>query len=937
MSAPLSTYRVQFSAEFTFDDAQQLVPYLSRLGVTHLYSSPVLRARSGSTHGYDVVDPRSVNPELGGHSAFLSLISTLRSYGIGLIVDIVPNHMAACSENPYWMDVLTYGPGSPYSRWFDIDWRLPDPEFWGRVVIPILGSPIGPVVEEGELRLSWCDGRFCLNYYEHRFPIDPSTVHLILEPVLDAPELGELRSEIEEIFSFLHSLPQIASRVRRHVVLPRQQVEDRLARLAQIVESSPRRRAWVEDAASRYCEGEGASYRMKALLDRQPYRLAYWRQGARILNYRRFFDINDLIAVRQEDPEVFSETHQLVAQWLADGLIDGVRVDHIDGLRNPLEYLRSLRQLGGERMLLFIEKILASGEPLPEPWPVDGTTGYEFLNRAEQLFVCPEGLRKIEHGYRQLVRHSESLAELEIWGKRRALRLDLSALVGRLGAILMRIARQLPEYSDLDQVRLNTAVREFAVALPVYRTYLDGESREAWDEQVIRKAASQAGASRRVDARALQLLLMVLLNSELEGVHSGEAANFVARFQQLTGPAAAKGIEDTALYLYVPLVSLNEVGGTVEMVATDSASLFHQENQDRQERLPRALLAATTHDTKRSSDVRSRLDVLSQIPDRWLEMVRSWHRRNRRLLTKVGGRLAPDPVAEYLFYQILVALWPADAATEIEQSGTLVERVEEYMIKAVRESKRRTSWVHPNGAYEDALIRFVRAALDREKSAAFLKGVTGLVSEMAPGGFWNALSKIVLQFTSPGGPDIYQGDELWNFVLVDPDNRRPVDYELRRRLLDEVIERSEQSEAEFVDELIRTPEDPRIKVFTVWKLLHLRRRYAAVFDSGSYTGLSIEGRLAGAVLAFTRSDDEETVLVIASRFAAGPCDSPPPASLKSKWGDTRIPLRAPSGVARWRSWMTGREVRADRGESGLHLSVADALGRLPADVLVAVR
>jgi (1->4)-alpha-D-glucan 1-alpha-D-glucosylmutase len=430
---------------------------------------------------------------------------------------------------------------------------------------------------------------------------------------------------------------------------------------------------------------------------------------------------------------------------------------------------------------------------------------------------------------------------------------------------------------------------------------------------------------------------MVFLNADSEGIHAGEAANFVARFQQLSGPAAAKGIEDTALYLYVPLVSLNEVGGTVEMVSPDSASRFHEENQARGERFPNALLAATTHDTKRSSDVRSRLDVLSQIPDRWLEVVRNWHRRNRPLLTKVGRRLAPDPVAEYLFYQILVALWPADGGPEFAPSEQLVERIESYMIKAVRESKRRTSWVHPDTAYEEALIRFLRTALDRGKSPAFLAGVRDLVSIVAPGGFWNGLSKIVLQFTSPGGPDIYQGDELWNFVLVDPDNRRPVDYERRRRLLDEVIERSENPGTGFVEQLFGNPGDPRSKLFLVWKLLQLRRRFASAFDSGSYQRLSSEGELGEAVLAFSRSADQGTVLVIASRFQAGSFVSPLPGPMRVNWGDTRIPLREPVGPGSLRSWMTGRKVPLDQDESGPYLTVANGLGAFPADVLVTVR
>lgn len=1021
---PMSTYRLQFNQEFRFEDAQRLVPYFSRLGVSHVYASPVLRARKESTHGYDVVDPKTINPHLGDKNDLITLITDLRHFGLGMILDIVPNHMAASIENPYWRDVLTYGRSSPFANWFDINWRLPDPDMWGRVLAPVLGEPRKKILEQDQLSVVWADGRFIVQYFEHCFPVDPSTVPFIcsvgiedLKQVVQEDHYGLKR--IQEVLAELKKLPNLTARQRRHADYNRDDVERLLAELAQAIVHSPRIEQWAQETAAKFSQGPEGRRRLRILLDRQPYRLVYWRDAARAINYRRFFDINELISIRQEDPQVFDETHEAVLRWVHDGLLDGLRIDHIDGLRDPLGYLVRLKEAvaEGERsrrsLPIFVEKILAHHERLPQDWPVAGTTGYEFLNQVEASFVSPSGYEAIEHRYRRLFSIRGQFADVAEWGKRRVLRNDLSAPANPLADALVRLTelrRDLSPAADAGEevaaiTRSSTvhdladasavvhndeqqdveafaesappfvrpqltkrdfvdAIVEFVTALPVYRTYVDSRRDQVTDAErsMIVTALDRARRAGRAAPDAIDFLGRVLLLDDFAALPDhlrNEELSFIQRFQQLTGPAAAKGIEDTALYAYVPLVSLNEVGGE-PILPADAVAELHRANDERAELWPRTMLCATTHDTKRTADVRARIDVLSELPDEWMRYVERWRQLTREFRSRIGDKYAPDDVSEYLFYQTVIGLWPApsssaqrDELPTREALEQLCERIKTYMLKAAREAKTRTSWTLQHHEYEQALDDYVARMLSANEPASqeFLEGVNTLVSKIARPGFWNSLSRTLIQYTSPGTPDLYQGDELWNFAMVDPDNRRPVDYELRQRLLDEVIigiESSPETRSEFVKELVGNPEDGRIKLHVIHRALTARREHPSLFTDSVYLPLMAEGHRKDHIIAFARitppsadaaidngANGTSTVLVVVPRLTMPLFDdSRTPPLGPDAWADTRIRLPEELADLTWRCVMTRESVAVS--EPGA-LSVADAFNSFPVALMIGDR
>jgi len=1011
---PMATYRLQFNHDFRLNDAQALVPYFSRLGVTHVYASPILRARQVSTHGYDVVDPKTINPSLGGKTDLYSLVNDLRNFGLGMILDIVPNHMAASIENPYWRDVLTYGPSSPFAGWFDIDWRMPDPHVWGRVLVPVLGEPRGRVLDRDQIRIVWSDGRFLVQYFQNVFPIDPATVPMICGFGLD--DLKERLQEephtlerILEILARLKSLPKLVARRRRGVDIDRDETEQWLAQFAQVVVQSVRIQQWAEETAERFGEGEGGRHRLRKLLESQPYQLVYWRAAARTLNYRRFFDINELIAIRQEDPRVFEETHSAILRWVDEGLIDGLRIDHIDGLCEPRAYLERLAEAlsnagkSHRPLPVFVEKILAPEEELPCGWPVAGTTGYDFLNQVEAALISPKGYAEIEHAYRRLLRRSDSYESLATWGKRRVLRDVLSPHVGRLADTLYRlfeISRRMLSITPRDETAtapaaefaraaepghagtataggheppaglvkhaeptkrdFEDAIVEVITAFPVYRTYVDSHHNTLndADRRYIETALAQAAREGRAPHEAIEFLGEVLLLEDKYGLPDHELrerVHFIRRFQQLSGPAAAKGIEDTALYAYVPLVSLNEVGGEPAL-PDDPVSRLHQANLERETTWPQAMLAATTHDTKRTADVRARLDVLSELPRLWTGQVRRWRRMNKGLGEQVDGKHAPDAATEYLFYQTVVGLWPAPAPNlahvlpEEEVLQDLRVRIQEYMLKAAREAKTHTSWTQQKRPYEECLVKFVGNLLRPESGGlAFLTDVQRLVARIARPGFWNSLSRTLVQFTAPGTPDLYQGDELWNFALVDPDNRRPVDFESRQRLLDEVItgmEGPEETRRQLVRDLVAAPEDGRIKVHLIHRALVARRENPQLFGEGQYIPLSVDGPAKHHLIAFARMGGPRdaapsstpldrahpAAIVVAPRLTAELVSNPADAPLGSAaWSDTVIQLPYQLRSRHWTCALTRESVRPAPDGS---LLAAEVLQTFPAALLL---
>ncbi|HEX2281208.1 MAG TPA: malto-oligosyltrehalose synthase, partial [Thermomicrobiales bacterium] len=963
---PTSTYRVQLNAGFTFADARAIVPYLNDLGIGALYTSPFLCATPGSTHGYDVTDYAHLNPEIGTNEDLQTLTTELRERDMGVLVDVVPNHMGiAGGANAWWQDVLENGRTSAYADYFDIDWRPLKEELRGKILLPVLGDHYGVVLERGELRLEYADGTFTVHYYETRLPVAPPTYPLILSiplPELERtlPEDDLSLLEYQSIITAFERLPPqderdpdlIAERRREQTVAKR--------RLGDLVTSSPEVARAIEETVGAL-NGESSDPETRVhgvdaldrLLDAQSYRLSSFRTAGEEINYRRFFAINELAAVRQEVPEVFAAAHALLLSLIASGAITGLRIDHPDGLWDPAGYFRDLqraawletarRQEGGtrrdtasevdieaeiepervdwsaidpplgdawpgqaddglalaERLPLYVvvEKILEPGEPLPNDWAVHGTVGYEFARVTTGLFVDPAHQRAFDDLYTRITgegrRRPFSAAAFEAKGL--MLRTALASETNVLARALNRISEQNRRTRDFTLSALRNALREVITAFPVYRTYItcDGHELSDRDRRAIVRAV--ALAKRRnpasdpsvFDFLADVLLLHVRENNRDEHALSeqerDERCRFVMKFQQLTGPVMAKGVEDTAFYRYNRLVALNEVGSDPAAFGTSVAE-FHRANAERARRWPHGLLTSSTHDTKRSEDVRARIAVLSELPREWRAAVNRWSRLNRRAKTRVEGASAPDRNDEYLFYQTLLGAWPWDVQTPDE---AFVARIEAFMLKAARESQVHTSWVNPDPAYEEALQQFVRAALDVSRPNPFLEDFATLREMVAHAGAINALAQQLLKLTSPGVPDIYQGTELWDQSLVDPDNRRPVDYARRARLL-RGLERRRLGRRLAAD-LLAPKADGRVKLYLTSRALACRTAYPDLFARGDYIPLAPEGAAADHVVAFARRDAENEFITVVPRLVVGLVGKEPGDPIGSEvWSDTRL-------------------------------------------------
>lgn len=844
-----ATYRLQLRREFPLSAARALVPYFHRLGVSHLYLSPVLAARPGSPHGYDVIDHARVNPELGSESDLEALADELHAREMGIILDIVPNHMAASETNRYWDDVLERGRSSRFADWFDIDWEAPHAR--DRVVLPVLGDELDAVLDRGELKPRVRDTGARLEYQGRSFPLNPATLPMEL----------------------------------------------------QLAQWDPAGRPAADDWAS----GDAGKARLRALLHNQHYTLTFWRD-ANELNYRRFFDNNDLVALRMETDEVFDATHALIVAWVRDSVIDGLRIDHVDGLSRPSWYLAKLRGMAGaaapdtpKPFPVFVEKILMGDEVLAREWPVDGTTGYDFMNDVEELLVDPDGFKAIEANYRGL-RHNPSLnfSAIAEDGKRRALSGSLSPDVQRV-ARLARRWRTIASKEDIEQ-----AIIALIVHLDVYRAYV-GEPGLVTDSarEALEEAFTAARARDDVNHAAIGLLYDAFFAAPVAG--DSARAELVLRLQQLAAPAAAKGVEDTALYVYIPLASRNEVGGKPDRPLAGADSRVHAHNAARARDWPRAMLSTNTHDTKRSADLRARLDALTTDPDAWARHAARWRRLNKPRKRIVRGKPAPDTNSEYLYYQMLFGVWPAprperrvDDLPDSTVIDRLRERLADYMLKAAREAKTRTSWTDADTQYEKALEAFVRETLRPDPDAPFLPDVARLTAQMAETGFRLSLARVLLHCTSPGTPDIYQGDEIWNFTLVDPDNRRPVDFPQLERLL------TECEATEFLDDRLgdaKRLSDNRIKLATLWRLLQFRRQHSKLFTQGDYLPLSV-----GSLFAFARRSQSEVCISIA-RTRVSP---------KGKADNSTERVVLPDNlIGHWRSVLTGRTVELGRsGQPG---------------------
>lgn len=922
---PRATVRLQLHRDFPFAAAAGQVPYLAALGISHLYTSPILKARPGSTHGYDVVDPGCVNPELGGEDGLRALVATLRAHGMGLVVDIVPNHMAVGAGNPYWLDVLEWGRASRYAEFFDIDWDIADLALHGRLLAPFLGAPYGEVLDAGELRLAFDaeTGRFACAYFDQRFPIAAATV----------PALLRLGGE---------ALAGAARDLRAALAGRDKGRSERFdAACRQFAQATAAGGPLADALAGLFARFDPASadgrQRLHALLERQPYRLACWRTADDEINWRRFFNVSELAGVRVELPAVFERVHATTLRLYAGGLIDGVRVDHVDGLADPRAYCRRLRraltqaakqrpaEAPAGRAWLVVEKILAPAEHLPRDWQTDGTTGYSFMNSVGALLHAPEGEAPLARLWAEVTGRSAQFEDEERAARRRIPKELLGADFNACAHALHAIARSDPHTRDCTLLSIRRVLAELLVQFPVYRTYADARGRNVSDAALMREVvAATAAQCRPADRPVLGHIDRWLGGEPPDAAPTATGRRLrlraIARFQQLSAPTAAKSVEDTAFYRHGKLLSRNEVGANPAQFALSPAD-FHAEARARWHEYPDALLATATHDHKRGEDLRARLAVLSELPEAWRQQLERWRMQNAPLRPAAG----PDAADETMLYQMLVGVWPAGA--ELPDAAALAvlrERLAGWQVKALREAKRHSHWSEPNPEYEAACADFLAALLDLARSADFLAGLHGFVTRIAPAGAVNGLLQTLLRLSVPGVPDLYQGCEFWDHSLVDPDNRRPVDWPARAAAL----------AADVPDaELLADWHDGRLKQRLIARTLAVRRADPALFARGQWLALAGRGRHSAQIFAAARTLDGRCVLFAGLHLAAGLLiggerELVPPAAV---WGDTMLMLPRSLHGRRWRSALDP-DIAPDPAS---RLPAATLFARWPVAVLVA--
>ncbi len=942
-STPISsTYRLQFNKDFTFQDATKLLDYLSDLGITHLYASPILRSRPGSTHGYDVIDPARLNPELGTEADFLLLQNELRNRGMGLILDIVPNHMSASSENSWWMDVLEHGTESAYASYFDVDWHPPSRTLDGKVLLPVLGRPFAEVLEAGEFKLVFSEGRLFVQYFESLFPLAPGTYCGILGKNIERlrDKIGEGSTAYQEysgIVAAFAELPSPATVKAGEAGDKRLRFEDLRERLRQVVNGNADVESFLRERLIEFAgqANDPASFSpLERLLAEQFYVLSYWQNVNEEINYRRFFTITDLVGVRVEDSRVFEATHALITRLAGQPPVDGLRIDHIDGLRDPLAYLNRLReQLSNDpaptrEISIFVEKILGRRERLPREWPASGTTGYDFLNALNGAFVDPKGAKCIEEIYDRFVGKNLIYADLLYQKKKLVMSTLLGVEMRSLAHQLILLADKDRYARDLSRSDLTQALFESTAHVPVYRTYTRNLEVAREDAKVIEQAIQEARTRKFYLQPAhfdfIRDVLLVRNRPHLLPDQREARLNFVMRWQQFTGPLMAKAFEDTLLYVYNPLISLNEVGGEPRPSAAVADS-FSRFIADRRRHWPNSMNATTTHDTKRAEDVRARINVLSEIPGQWKERLERWSKLNARSKTQVSGQQVPDRNEEIFLYQTLLGVWPANARVD----ASLVERLQAYAIKAMREAMVHTRWTLPNAAHENALKRFVAAILKPDKNNAFLQDFVAFQQSIAYSGMVNGLSQAVLKIISPGIPDFYQGSELWDLRLVDPDNRQAVDFAKRASML-EALKREVKASASFASKLAQDWEDGRIKLYAIWKALNFRRQRSELFAKGDSLELTATGPHAEHILAILRHYKREWALLVAPRWLAR-AQEERKGDADILWRDARIEL--PDAAPQfWENIFTGEKISASDDDQK-SLAVGEMLLHFPITLL----
>jgi len=916
---PTATYRLQFNRFFTFNDARKIVPYLHVLGISDVYASPYFQASAESLHGYDITDHNKLNTAIGTREEYDAFVAELHTHGMGQILDFVPNHMGIAEpQNVWWQDVLENGPSSLYAPYFDIDWKPLKADLHDKVLLPLLGDQYGAVLERGELKLRFANGVFTLHYFEHIFPIAPGSYRIILEIALAG--LSEFQDldfypEFQSIITALDYLPRRTETDREKIAERAREKEIIKRRLERRCAEAPQVQTAIDDALAKIngTPGDARSFdKLDELLNAQSYRLAFWRVAAEEINYRRFFDVNDLAAIRMELPEVFDAAHKLLLELVGNGSITGLRIDHPDGLLLPHDYFQKLQSRcaevlctsvppDGRAIYLLVEKILTGAETLRKGWASHGTTGYDFGRDAVELLVDASAEAALTNAYKRFIGHSVHFGHLVYAKKRLVMRIALANEVNVLGNAVDRLSEQNRRFRDFTLEALSRAVRETIACFPVYRTYLaPGFPVAAEDKQVIERAIN--AARRRNPAveesvfNFLRDLLCFQFPDNLTSEEHEAHVHFVLKFQQFTGPIMAKGLEDTAFYIYNRLAALNEVGGEPQQFGIGVSS-FHERNGLRQRDWPNTLLATSTHDTKRSEDVRARMAAISEIPQLWRQSIGRWRITNRKAKRRIDEIDAPDSNEEYLLYQALLGTWPVDATGKALSvvPDEYVPRIQAYMAKGLKEAKLNTSWIQPNEEWDQAMNDFVARILDPGPRNKFVPAFLPVVEEIARLGAINSLTQTLLKLTSPGVPDIYQGTEIWEDSLVDPDNRRPVDYQHREGLLDSLDDLAPQT-------LLESWPDGRIKLWLIQRLLHLRRERRAFFNHANYIPLAATGQFHESCIAFARAYDGSAIVVIGARLSSR-IGFPP---IGDAWKDTVISVSEAIKTAR--DIFTGREL-----------------------------
>ena len=938
VSIPNATYRIQFNGQFGFQDARRIIPYFRTLGISDLYASPLLKPRHGSPHSYDVVDPTQLNPELGTATDFDALSMELQMHEMGLLLDIVPNHMAASTQNPWWSDVLEKGTASRYARFFDIDWRPVQSAIEDKLLLPILGKPYGEALEDQELQLKLENDGIYLHYYENRLPLNIGSWARVASYRIDAakarqgsddPDFGDLR----EIVQAIKALP---------LDPPADQAESFKEALLQAMHTSPKVKGHVFDNIAIFngVKGNPASFDLlDVLLSQQAYQLAFWKTSADRINYRRFFDISDLAGLRTEDPPVFEAVHAVVLRLIKEKKVTGLRIDHIDGLYDPLAYLRrlqshSLSEIGqafnGQKFYVVVEKILTGKEPLREDWPVAGTTGYDFLNALNGVFVDGEGFQRLRDFYHQLITSDQPFHDL-VYEKKKQVISDLFATeVQSLSHALARLAQHDRHALDIPLDQFAKSLIEVTTCLPVYRTYSDHTEVSASDRRILETSISEArNRNAALDQRALNFLTRVVFldfPARCSEKQQDDWLEFVRRWQQLTGPVMAKGVEDTALYNYNCLISLNDVGGEPEVEAAP-VEAFHAFNQERMSTWPHTINATSTHDTKRSEDVRARINVLSEMPEVWQDHLRQWTRWNQEQKHLVNELSVPDANTELLMYQTMIGAWPLSEA-DLPQFH---ERLKAYVIKAAREAKVLTSWLSPMPDNEAALMTFVDSILAPASTHRFMPDFLAFQKRVAFYGAINSLSQVLLKTVSPGVPDFYQGTELWDLSLVDPDNRRPVDFTKRRALLDSLFEEEKNDWNALLSDLLQSWSDGRVKLYVTYKALHTRTANRNVFLEGRYTSLRATGPKRDSVIAFARHHGDTWIIAVAPRLPSRLSEVGEFPLGERVWESSEIILPA-AAPRTWSNVFTGERPEVIPAFDNLRLS--EIFSRFPIALLV---